>query len=135
MKQVEQQVAAHNAITRPASEQEIAAAEQTLQIAFSPEYRAYLALFGLIASGATELYGLGIPVTSHLNILSAIVPLREGKNYPLQAVPLCEIGDGYYYLYDNQARQILTWSMVSGVQECSNESLETFLLKTVFDIQ
>lgn len=133
MKKVGQQVAEHNADIRPASEQDIAAAEQALQITFSPEYKAYLSHFGLISHGATEIYGLGVPTTSHLNILTAIVPLRAGKEYPHHAVPLSDIGDGYYYLYDNQHSKIITWSMIRGVIESSDESLETFLLKNVFN--
>ena len=135
MKKLAQQVAAQGADIRPATEDEIATAEQALRMQFSPEYKAYLSEFGLIASGATEVNGLGVPVTSHLNILSAIQPLRDGKDYPQQAVPLCDIGDGYYYLYDNQQRKILTWSMINGVVETSSEGLETFLLRIVFDIK
>ena len=135
MKKLAQQVAAQGADIRPAKEDEITTAEQALQMQFSPEYKAYLSEFGLIALGATEINGLGVPVTSHLNILSAIQPLRDGKDYPEHAVPLCDIGDGYYYLYDNQQRKILTWSMISGVVETSNESLEGFLLRTVFDVK
>lgn len=134
MKQLEQQIAAHNAVTRPANQEDITAAEQGLGITFSPEYRTYLAQFGLIAFGSTELCGLGVPAAAHLNILSAIAPLRTGKDYPPQAVPLCEIGDGYYYLYDNQTQQVVTWSMVAGIQERHNQSLEAFLLNTLFDI-
>ncbi|MFI8316714.1 SMI1/KNR4 family protein [uncultured Kosakonia sp.] len=134
MKSLAQHVAAQGADIRPAQQDEIAAAEQTLKMQFSPEYKAYLAQFGLIAYGATEVNGLGVPATSHLNILSAIESLRNGKNYPAQAVPLCEIGDGYYYLYDNQHQKILTWSMINGVVESSGEGLETFLLRVVFDV-
>ena len=135
MKKLQQQVVAHNADIRPVNEQEINAAEQALQIRFTPEYKTYLSHFGLISCGATEMYGLGVPVSSHLNILSAIEPLRKGKDYPSQAVPLCDIGDGYYYLYDNQQHKILTWSMITGVVESSGDTLEAFLLRTVFDAE
>ncbi|MEW7314017.1 SMI1/KNR4 family protein [Buttiauxella gaviniae] len=135
MKKLAQQVAAKGADTRPAKENEISAAEQALRMHFSEEYKTYLSEFGLIASGATEVNGLGVPATSHLNILSAIEPLRDGKDYPPQAVPLCDIGDGYYYLYDNQQCKILTWSMINGVVEISDEILEAFLLRTIFDVK
>lgn len=135
MKKLAQQVAAQGADIRPAKEDEITTAERALGMQFSPEYKAYLSEFGLIASGATEVNGLGVPATSHLNILSAIKSLRDGKNYPPQAVPLCDIGDGYYYLYDNQQRKILTWSMINGVVETGDEDLEAFLLRIVFDVK
>ncbi|WET16382.1 SMI1/KNR4 family protein [Yersinia intermedia] len=135
MKKLAQQVAAQGADIRPAKEDEITTAEQALRMHFSTEYKAYLSEFGLIAFGATEVNGLGVPATSHLNILSAIQPLRDGKDYPPQAVPLCDIGDGYYYLYDNQQRKILTWSMINGVVATSGEDLEAFLLRIVFDVK
>ncbi|MDM2803514.1 SMI1/KNR4 family protein [Citrobacter sp. Cpo109] len=135
MKTLAQQVAAQGADIRPAEENEITTAEQVLRMQFSPEYKTYLSEFGLIAFGATEISGLGVPATSHLNILSAIEPLRKGKDYPPQAVPLCDIGDGYYYLYDNQQRKILTWSMINGVVETSEETLEAFLLRIIFDVE
>jgi len=135
MNKLEQQVAAHGADIRPAKENEISAAEQALGIHFSEEYKTYLSEFGLIASGATEIYGLGVPAASHLNILSAIEPLREGKEYPQQAVPLCDIGDGYYFLYDNGQSKILTWSMIGGVVETSDGTLEDFLLRTIFNVK
>lgn len=135
MKKLAQQVAAHGADIRPAQQQEISAAEQKLQIHFSADYKDYLSRFGLIASGATEVYGLGVPAASHLNILSAIVPLRAGKDYPPQAVPLCDIGDGNYYLYENQQHKILIWSMINGVVEALDETLEDFLLRTIFDLR
>jgi hypothetical protein len=135
MKKLKQQVAAHDADIRPAKENEISAAEQALRMHFSEEYKTYLSEFGLIASGATEVYGLGVPATSHLNILSAIEPLREGKDYPQQAVPLYDIGDGYYSLYDNRQCKILTWSMITGVVEISDETLEAFLLRVIFDVK
>ncbi|MBU9816899.1 SMI1/KNR4 family protein [Rahnella sp. C60] len=135
MKKLEQQVATHDADIRPATENEINAAEQALRMHFSEEYKTYLSEFGLVASGATEIYGLGVPATSHLNILSAIEPLREGKDYPQQAVPLYDIGDGYYSLYDNRQCKILTWSMITGVVEISDETLEAFLLRVIFDVK
>ncbi|EMJ9774724.1 MULTISPECIES: SMI1/KNR4 family protein [Morganella] len=135
MKKLAQQIVAQGADTRPVNEDEIITAEQALGIQFSPEYKAYLSEFGLISSGAAEVYGLGVPATSHLNILSAIEPLREGRDYPPQAVPLYDIGDGYYYLYDNKRRKILTWSMINGVVDTSDEDLEAFLLRIVFHIK
>ncbi|GKV79195.1 hypothetical protein PEC106568_43680 [Pectobacterium carotovorum subsp. carotovorum] len=135
MKKLAQQVTAQGADIRPAKENEIDVAEHVLRIHFSEEYKTYLSEFGVIASGATEVYGLGVPVTSHLSILSAIELLREGKDYPRQAVPLYDIGDGYYSLYDNRQRKILTWSMITGIVEVSDETLEAFLLRTIFDVK
>lgn len=135
MKQLKQQLAEHDANTRPVTQQEIDAAQHALGITFSEEYQTYLTRFGVIACGSTEIYGLGVPVTSPLNIQRAVVTLSAGKDYPPQAVPLCEIGDGYYSLYDNQQGKILTWSMIVGVVESREESLEGFLLRTIFDVE
>lgn len=135
MKKLKQQVEAHDADTRPATQQEIQAAQQALRIDFSAEYQTYLSQFGVIAWEATEICGLGVPATSPLNIQRAVATLRKGKDYPSQAVPLCEVGDGYYSLYDNQQGNIMTWSIITGVVDISDESLEGFLLRTIFDVE
>ena len=132
MNRLEQQVSAQGADTLPASAQEIDAAAQALHVTFSADYREYLSRFGVISFGATEIYGLGIPQDSHLNILSVTAMLRKGEAWPAQAVPLCDLGDGYYYLYDNLKGKVLTWSMVAGVVETHSEGLEDFLLKALF---
>ena len=119
-----------NALIKPATQQQIEQAEHQLNIQFSLEYRLYLEEFGVISLGSKEIYGLGVKDSSYLNLLTIVPDLRQYPGYPSQAVPLLEIGDGHYYLYDNYNQKILMWAIPNGgkPQEIE-ESLENFLIK------
>ncbi|BCQ52327.1 hypothetical protein BLKGLAD_13890 [Burkholderia gladioli pv. gladioli] len=80
----------------------------------SDEYRAYLSTFGVIVYEASEVYGLGVPDDYYLNVVNAWRDLSRDSNYPAQAVPLLEIGDGHYWLYDNAAQALLHWATPNG---------------------
>lgn len=134
MKQLLSKINALNDVfTSPIQNSEIAQAEHKLNIKFSEEYKDYLVTFGVIFYGSTELYGLGIDDKFDLNILCSVPEFRENQGYPFNAVPLCEIGDGHYYLYDNESQKVVKFALPNGgVYAEENKSLEQFLIDFLF---
>jgi len=133
MKTLQQLVDRHQANTRPADATSIQSLEHRLGFALSDEYQQYLSLFGVIVFDAYETYGLGVPDDYFLNVFAAFSDLSRDPNYPENAVPLLDIGDGQYYLYDNQSRKVLVWATPNGgIVRVVGEGLETFLIKHVF---
>lgn len=119
---------------RPVTLDVVQDAEKKLDIAFSEEYKSYLNSVGVISYGAYETYGLGIPEQSYLNILSATKDFKQDATFPSKAVPLLEIGDGHYYVYDNSTKKVLEWATPNGgVVKALNDSLEDFLLTKIFN--
>jgi hypothetical protein len=133
MKKLEQLVDLHQANTRPVDTATIQNLEQKLGFALSDEYKRYLSTFGVIVFDAYETYGLGVPDDYYLNVSAAFSDLGRDPNYPKNTVPLLEIGDGQYYLYDNQARKVLVWATPNGgIVRVLEDGLEAFLIKHVF---
>lgn len=58
---------------------------------------------------------------------------RDEANFPASSVPLSDIGDGHFYLYDNHAKTILIWASPNGgiVKEIKSD-LEEFLISLLF---
>ncbi|WP_454864332.1 hypothetical protein [Pseudomonas rhizophila] len=82
---------------------------------------------------AYETYGLGVPDDYYLNVFAAFSDLSRDPNYPKNTVPLLDIGDGQYYLYDNQSQKVLVWATPNGgIVRVVEDGLETFLIKHVF---
>ncbi|MFQ1048123.1 SMI1/KNR4 family protein [Avibacterium paragallinarum] len=129
MKQFVEEMIQLGAIIKPAKEDEIVQVENTLGFSFSSEYKDYLLHFGVISYDAVEVYGLGVPESSYLNILNFIASRKEeGISLPLNSIPLSEIGDGQYYLYNNESKKILIWSSATEtILEEKQISLEAFL--------
>jgi len=133
MKKLEDQVVLHRANTRAVDASNIQSLEQKLGFALSDEYKEYLSKFGFIIFDAYETYGLGIPDEYYLNVLAAFSDLSRDPNYPKNTVPLLEIGDGQYYLYDNNARKVLVWATPNGgIVRALEDGLEAFLVKHLF---
>lgn len=133
MKTLEQRVQEQQAITRPAEPASIDSLQADLGFPLSAEYREYLSRFGVIAHNAYETYGLGVPGDYYLHALNAYKDLAADASYPANAVPLLELGDGQYYLYDNRTHQILLWATPNGgVVRVLGENLEMFLIKHIF---
>ena len=133
MKKLEQLVDLHQANTRPVDNASIQNLEQKLGFALSDEYKRYLSTFGVIVFDAYETYGLGVPDDYYLNAIAAFSDLGRDPTYPKNTVPLLEIGDGQYYLYDNQARKVLVWATPNGgIVRVLEDGLEDFLIKHVF---
>lgn len=123
----------HQADTIPATEEQIAHAESELGLTFTQEYRSYLRQFGVISFGPNEIYGLGVKETSFLNIISALTDFRSIENFPLSLIPISDIGDGHYYMYDNSTQDIVVVSLPGvGIKQVSS-NLESFLAELIFD--
>lgn len=133
MQNVKQLVERHQANTRPADPASIRALEEKLPFPLSGEYRSFLSEFGVIVFGAYETYGLGVPESHYLNVLNAYTDLSSDASYPANALPLLEVGDGQYFLYDNKAHRIVLWATPNGgIVRVLDESLETFLSQKIF---
>ena len=125
----------NNALTRPATEDDINALEVDLGFSLPPEYKSYLSTFGLISFGAEETYGLGVSNRSHLHLMNIYKDLSSDKNYPPYNIPILELGDGNYYLYDTKKNAINLWATPNGgIVNTINQNLESFLAKQIFSI-
>lgn len=126
-------IAENQADTLPATEKQITKAESDLGLTFTDEYRSYLKKVGVISFGSVETYGLGIPDTSFLNIVNALSDFKAFNNFPTSLIPLADIGDGHYYMYDNNTQNIVIVSLPGvGIKKVCSE-LETFLIDLIFD--
>lgn len=133
MKKLKQLVENHKAKTRPADAESIKVLEKKLGFSLSTEYKNFLSLFGVIVFESNETYGLGVPDDYYLNVMSGFSDLSRDPSYPQKAIPLLEVGDGQYYLYDNKNKQVLLWATPhGGVVKILKESLEPFLIKQFF---
>jgi len=133
MQNLEQLVKSHQANILPADSASIHSLEQKLSFSLSSEYKSFLSTFGVIVFGAYETYGLGVPKDYYLDVLNAYGDLSRDPSYPENSLPLMEIGDGQYYLYDNKTQQVLLWATPNGgVVRVLDEGLEEFLTKKIF---
>lgn len=119
--------------TRPAAADAIRALEAKLGFALAPDYIEFLSSFGVIVHGSIETYGLGVPETYYLHLLNSYADLSRDPRYPPQAVPLFEVGDGRYYLYDNAKQQAVLWATPNGgIVKTIDGGLESFLCREIF---
>lgn len=125
-------IAENEADTMPATEEQIDKAELDLGFTFSAEYRTYLQNIGVISFRTVETYGLGVPETSFLNIVNALRDFKAFKNFPPSLIPLADIGDGHYYMYDNSSREVLTIALPDLGTKIITAGLEQFLCELVF---
>lgn len=133
MKKLEQLVDSHQVNTRPVDAVSIHNLELKLGFALSTEYQCYLSTFGVIVFDAYETYGLGVPDDYYLNVFAAFSDLSRDPSYPVNTVPLLDIGDGQFYLYDNQSQKVLVWATPNGgIVRVLEDGLETFLIKHLF---
>lgn len=125
-------VEAHQADTIPATLVQIGEAQVELGMTFSAEYRIYLEQFGVISYGSTEIYGLGVKQTSHLNVVNVVNRFSQICGFPKHLLPLAEIGDGHYYVYDNINQNVLSIVIPDlGTKTVAND-LEQFLIDLIF---
>mgnify|MGYP000172672729 FL=1 len=125
-------IADTQADTLPATEEQITQAELDLGLTFTKEYRSYLLNIGVMSFGPVETYGLGVPETSFLNIKNALGELRAINNFPLSMIPIADIGDGHYYMYDNSTQNIVIISLPGVGIKIICSDLETFLIDLIF---
>lgn len=133
MNTLTEKVKENQAITRPASPCSIVALQAALGFSLSEEYQAFLSSFGVIVHGGSETYGLGVPDDYYLHVLNGYKDLVDDPSYPPNSLPLLALGDGRYYLYDNQSQEILLWATPNGgIVRRLTDSLESFLTKQIF---
>jgi len=126
-------IADAQADTMPATEEQIARAEFDLGLTFAKEYRSYLLNVGVLSFGPVETYGLGVPDTSFLNIVNALGELRVLNNFPLSLIPIADIGDGHYYMYDNSTQNIVTVSLPGVGIKIICSDFESFIIDLTFN--
>lgn len=82
------------------SSEEIANAEQKLNLKFSDEYKEYLSNYGIISFGSHEFSGLG--VNGYLNVVTATEKERNlGGNFPKDCILIENNGiDGVLTIMD-----------------------------------
>ena len=93
----------------PVTELEIAQAEQELGIQFSEDLKTYLKICGCLSYKSRELYGLGVPETSYLNIVGSTKEMRR-MGLPHTLVVVEELGEGHYAVCDTND-EIHEWSL------------------------
>lgn len=123
----------NQADTRRATKEQIAQAELDLGLTFTQEYYSYLLNIGVISFGPVETYGLGVPDNSFLNIVNALCDLRAINNFPLSMIPIADIGDGHYYMYDNRTQNIVIVSLPDVGIKIICSDLENFLIGLIFN--
>lgn len=125
----------NQAIYKPASTTEISDAENELGLVFDKDYKEYLSQIGLFSYEYIETYGLGVPRQNYLNIIEIAQKLRPESGFQSSFLPLLNIGDGHYYVYDNTSKSIKVWASPNGgVAEEICQPLEDFLLNLLQDI-
>lgn len=119
--------------TRPATTEAIHALQAKLGFTLAPDYIDFLSCFGVIVHGSIETYGLGVPEAYYLHVVNSHTDLSRDPQYPPQAVPLFEVGDGHYYLYDNAKQQVVIWATPNGgIVKTIEGSLESVLCREIF---
>ncbi len=79
------------AFVKGVSENDIAKAEENLGVQFAPDYKQYLAEYGLASADGHEL--TGIVKSPRLNVVDVTIKLRKKfKNVPVDAYVLEEVG-------------------------------------------
>ncbi len=133
MKKLMELVVSKGAKIQPASSKDVNSLEENLGFVLSDEYKDFLSTFGIIVYKSNEVYGLGVPDDYYLNVKNKYDDLRQDAAYPKGAVPLLEVGDGQYYLYDNKTYTILLWATPhGGIVRTIGEGLEDFLIRILF---
>lgn len=125
-------VSANNGVIRPASIEQIHAAEEHLGLDFGDAYRTYLQTFGVIVVGSVEVFGLGVPEDYYLSLFTAYADLASDPAYPVASLPLIDEGDGRYHLYDTVSGDIVLWATPNGgIVHRMNTPLSAFLTERV----
>lgn len=135
MKKLKALISQTQAKTRPATQEEISELQSKVGFSLSEEYKNYLKEFGVIVYGSNETYGLGMPGDYYLNVQNAWKDLSQDDSYPDYSLPLLDIGDGHYYLYNNKTAKVMQWATPNGgLVSALDESLEEFFIKYVFEM-
>jgi len=111
------------------SEDEIAAAERTLDVRIEGGYRQFLKQFGWGSVEHLELYGFGGP--PHLNLVRATLSERREMEpaLPAHLVPVMSDGGGNLLCLDTQVAKeppIVFWDHTGGVDQEPEVEAESF---------
>lgn len=132
MKKLKELINQYQVKTRPATQEAINELQSRVGFSLNEEYVGYLKEFGVIVYGANEVYGLGVPEDYYLNVNNAWEDLSQDKSYPAHSLPLLDIGDGHYYLYDNEEAKVMQWATPNGgLVRVLDEGLEKFLISHI----
>ncbi|ENU80994.1 hypothetical protein F975_00852 [Acinetobacter sp. ANC 3789] len=115
------------------SDEQIQATEKNLPFKFDSEYLNYLRTCGQLEYDYLEFYGLGVPANSHVNVGRAYQELSAISTYPDNSIPVLDLGDGHYALYNVQTKEVTEWSF-DGIVKILNTSLEKYLMVTLQNI-
>ncbi|KAB0625900.1 SMI1/KNR4 family protein [Acinetobacter gandensis] len=116
------------------SEEQILQAQQILKLDFDTDYLSYLQICGQLEFEYLEFYGLGVNPNSHLNVIKIYSLLKENDTYPKKALPLLDLGDGHYSIYDIETGSVLEWTKDGLVGQLSQD-LEQYLLNTLNQVK
>lgn len=111
----------------PVSSSEIDKAQQDLNLKFDSAYLSYLKVCGQLEFEYLEFYGLGVKPNSYLNVVKNYQELSQNTTYVQTALPILDLGDGHYALYDLATSQVVEWTK-DGVVRNLNNGLEQYLL-------
>ena len=115
------------------SDEQIQAAEKNLPFKFDSEYLDYIKTCGQLEYEYLEFYGLGVSATSHVNVERAYTELSVSKTYPDNSIPVLDLGDGHYALYNVATKEVLEWCF-DGIVGVLAKGLESYLITTLENV-
>lgn len=133
MNTLKQFVALHSVDTINVSDEQIQAAEQDLLFKFDSAYLDYLKICGQLEYEYLEFYGLGVSATSHVNVERAYTELSASKTYPNNSIPVLDLGDGHYALYNVATKEVVEWCF-DGIVGVLAKGLENYLIATLENV-
>ena len=130
MKKLQEFVDSNGIDVVPVSSSEIDKAQQELNLKFDSAYLSYLNICGQLEFEYLEFYGLGVKPNSYLNVVKNYQELSQSNTYPQTALPILDLGDGHYSLYDLVTGHVVEWTKDGVIREL-NSGLEQYLLDVV----
>ncbi|ATZ66798.1 SMI1/KNR4 family protein [Acinetobacter haemolyticus] len=112
------------------SYEQIRDAEKILSFNFDTAYLTYLEICGQLEYEYLEFYGLGVPLSSHINVVRAYQELSTKNTYPKSTIPILDLGDGHYALYNIEDKKVIEWC-ADGIVTVLADNLESYMLDTL----
>jgi hypothetical protein len=92
---------------KPASKDDIAAAEQKLGLSFAPDYRSYLEQYGLISARHIEITGL--TEAKRLNVMDVTLSARGNSSIPADLYVIEDTGIEGMLVLQNSKGEVFEW--------------------------
>ena len=110
----------------------IAQAEKKLHLNLNNKLKYFIKKYGALSVGHIEIFGLGMPESSHLNIITRTIDLRRETNFPQDAVVIEDLGDGHYALCDVKGK-IYEWAFPNyyGKIKIISDNFENYVKKKI----